>query len=87
MKGIWMDLLKYDFKEIHPLVRFGTASDRYYGWIGQIYYQKYKITERTKYLGKQKFNENILEIFHRLISVNCNDSGKENRCFLSPKKV
>ena len=25
------------FRDIHPYVRIGTASDRYAGWIGQIY--------------------------------------------------
>ncbi|MFO8233583.1 MAG: DUF72 domain-containing protein [Longimonas sp.] len=27
----------YVFQHIHPHVRFGTASDRYAGWIGQVY--------------------------------------------------
>jgi len=28
---------RYDVRGVHPHVRFGTASDRYAGWIGQIY--------------------------------------------------
>ena len=27
----------YDLRGVHPNVRFGTASDRYAGWLGQIY--------------------------------------------------
>jgi uncharacterized protein YecE (DUF72 family) len=33
---------RYDFRSIHPAARFGTASDRYGGWIGQIYPESYR---------------------------------------------
>ena len=28
----------FKFRDLSPAVRFGTASDRYAGWIGQIYH-------------------------------------------------
>lgn len=39
----------FDFRGIHPNARFGTASDRYAGWIGQIYPDSYleEISSRT----------------------------------------
>ena len=55
-------LSDYFFRDIHPKVNFGTASDRYAGWIGQIYHKKYKVTSRTKTLGKQKFTERVIEV-------------------------
>jgi hypothetical protein len=30
---------KFHFRNLHPQVLIGTASDRYAGWIGQIYSQ------------------------------------------------
>ena len=27
----------FDFRRVHPSLRFGTASDRYAGWLGQVY--------------------------------------------------
>lgn len=56
------NLVNYLFRNVHPHVKFGTASDRYAGWIGQIYHENYKVTNRTKYLGKQKFTEQVVEI-------------------------
>lgn len=41
---------KFQFRGLHPKVFMGTASDRYKGWIGQIYcpgrYEK-RITHRN----------------------------------------
>jgi hypothetical protein len=28
---------KFQFRNLHPKILMGTASDRYAGWIGQIY--------------------------------------------------
>ena len=51
---------RYEFHEVHPHVRFGTASDRYAGWIGQIYPEdEYatKISSRNRKLGGQQYEE------------------------------
>jgi len=50
----------YKFRAIHPHVRFGTASDRYGGWIGQIYPEETygnQISTRTRTLNGQSFEE------------------------------
>ncbi len=56
---------KFQFRGLHPKVFIGTASDRYAGWIGQIYspgrYEN-RITRRTHKVGKQSFNEEVLPI-------------------------
>ncbi len=48
------NIIKFLFRDIHPQVKMGTASDRYAGWLGQIYteerYQGH-ITQRTKVVG------------------------------------
>lgn len=43
----------YVFHHIHPRVRFGTASDRYAGWIGQIYPEEAQqdVSSRSKTMG------------------------------------
>jgi len=54
----------YQFRDIHPLVCIGTASDRYAGWIGQIYPEAWrpKITRRTRRLGGKRFVEEVLPV-------------------------
>jgi uncharacterized protein YecE (DUF72 family) len=53
----------YFFRNIYPNVRLGTASDRYAGWIGQIYTEgKYQITTRSHKIGTKSFQEEILPI-------------------------
>lgn len=54
----------YVFHDVHPNVRFGTASDRYAGWIGQIYPEHYseKVSSRTRRLQGQTFEERTLPI-------------------------
>ena len=49
----------YDVRRVRPHVRFGTASDRYAGWIGQIYPARYatKTTGHKRTLGGQEFRE------------------------------
>lgn len=49
----------YDFRGVRPGVRFGTASDRYAGWIGQVYPARYatKTEGRTRTLGGETFQE------------------------------
>jgi uncharacterized protein YecE (DUF72 family) len=58
--------LKYfQFRELHPNVFMGTASDRYAGWIGQIYSrQRYagQINRRQKRVGGKNFAEEVLPV-------------------------
>lgn len=55
---------QYDFRQTHPHVRFGTASDRYAGWIGQIYPEDFAVEVKTRKrtLGGQVFEERTLPI-------------------------
>lgn len=54
----------FDFRQTHPHVRFGTASDRYAGWIGQIYPEHFatEVKVRKRKLGGQTFEERTLPI-------------------------
>lgn len=55
----------YGFHDVHPHVRFGTASDRYAGWLGQIYPEdRYasRVQTRAKRLGRDTFEERTLPI-------------------------
>jgi len=56
---------QFDFRSIHPGIAFGTASDRYAGWLGQIYSEsRYdgRITTRKKNIGKKEFTESLLPV-------------------------
>lgn len=56
---------RYDFRQVHPHVRFGTASDRYAAWIGQIYpADRYttRISSRKRTLQGQTFEERQVPI-------------------------
>lgn len=56
---------EYNFRDLHRNVRFGTASDRYGGWIGQIYpAEKYssRISTRSRTLGGETFTERRVPI-------------------------
>jgi len=55
----------YRFHDVHPSVRFGTASDRYGGWLGQIYPEdEYadRISTRNRTLGGESFTERRVPI-------------------------
>ncbi|RLF53895.1 MAG: DUF72 domain-containing protein [Thermoplasmata archaeon] len=55
----------FQFKELHPDVSLGTASDRYVGWIGQIYSgESYagRIRRRSKSVGGKNFVEEVLPV-------------------------
>ena len=55
----------FDFRDIHPNIFMGTTSDRYAGWIGQIYSRdRYsgRITRRTNVVGGKKFIEEVLPV-------------------------
>lgn len=55
---------RFDFRTVSPNVRFGTASDRYAGWIGQIYPEHYRnhISSRSRKLGGQTYEERNVPI-------------------------
>jgi uncharacterized protein YecE (DUF72 family) len=59
------DLAQFKFRDLHPQVFLGTASDRYAGWLGQIYTpEKYdgRITRRVKNLEKHSYVEEVLPL-------------------------
>ncbi len=56
---------RFEFRDLAPHVFLGTASDRYAGWIGQIYTrERYegRIKSRKKTVGKKSFVENTLPV-------------------------
>jgi len=60
-----LDPNSFQFRGIHPKILIGTASDRYAGWIGQIYTkERYhgRISRRTNTVGKKSFTEDILPV-------------------------
>jgi len=54
----------YAFRDVAPGVHFGTASDRYAGWLGQIYSrdQDYKISKSKKTVKGVSFTEEKLPV-------------------------
>ncbi len=55
----------YRFRSLHPRIHLGTASDRYAGWLGQIYTpQRYRgrITRRARRLAGHTFVEEVLPV-------------------------
>jgi uncharacterized protein YecE (DUF72 family) len=55
----------FHFRKLHPQILLGTASDRYTGWLGQIYsHDSYagRITKRTKIIGGKTFVEEVLPV-------------------------
>lgn len=60
---IFQKIDNFIFRDLHPRIRIGTASDRYSGWIGQIYTPgKYEIVKRSRKVGNRSFTEEILSI-------------------------
>ena len=57
-------LARFDLRNVHPNLRLGTASDRYAGWIGQIYPEHYaqSIKTRARRLEDERFEEQVLPI-------------------------
>jgi uncharacterized protein YecE (DUF72 family) len=56
---------EFQFRNLHPKILMGTASDRYAGWIGQIYTkQRYdgRISRRTNTVGGKSFVEETLPV-------------------------
>jgi hypothetical protein len=55
----------FHFRNLHPQVFIGTASDRYSGWIGQIYSQdrcKGRITQRNRIIAGKTYVEEVLPV-------------------------
>ena len=53
------------FQGLHPKIHIGTATDRYGGWIGQIYTEeryKGRITSRSNKVGGKSFKEEVLPV-------------------------
>jgi uncharacterized protein YecE (DUF72 family) len=60
-----LDVEKYCFRGLYPQILVGTASDRYAGWIGQIYSEelyKDRISGRTHKVGGKSFREKVLPV-------------------------
>ena len=56
---------KFDFRGLHPHILLGTASDRYAGWLGQIYTRdRYtgRISKRQKKIKGKSFQEQTLPV-------------------------
>jgi hypothetical protein len=56
---------KFTFRNLHPKILIGTASDRYAGWINQIYSPsryKNRITKRTKIIAGKSYTEEVLPV-------------------------
>ena len=59
------DLEGFHFRNLHPNLFMGTASDRYSGWIGQIYSEgRYaaRMNHRSKKVGGKGFVEEVLPV-------------------------
>jgi hypothetical protein len=59
------EIEKFRFHNLHPKISIGTASDRYAGWIGQIYSKdryENKIKTRSKKLVGKSFQEDVLPV-------------------------
>jgi uncharacterized protein YecE (DUF72 family) len=55
----------FRFRGFHPKILIGTASDRYAGWIGQVYSEdRYvnRVTERKHTVGGKSFTEKVLPV-------------------------
>lgn len=55
--------MKFHFHHLHPRIKIGTASDRYAGWLGQIYSEeryKGRITRRNKVVWNRSLIEEVL---------------------------
>ena len=55
----------FRFRGLHPNVFMGTASDRYAGWIGQVYSrERYgdRLSKRTKTVGGRSVTEEVLPV-------------------------
>jgi uncharacterized protein YecE (DUF72 family) len=59
------DVKAFMFRDLHHRISIGTASDRYAGWVGQIYTkERYEgqIARRTNTMGGKSFVEEVLPV-------------------------
>ncbi len=58
------EVSRFKLTDIHPQLKFGTASDRYAAWIGQVYSEVWRdqIETRSKKLGTGTFTERTLPV-------------------------
>ncbi len=59
------DFENFLFRNLHPNVHIGTTTDRYSGWIGQVYSgERYagKLSRRTRVVGDKSFVEETLPV-------------------------
>jgi uncharacterized protein YecE (DUF72 family) len=59
------DISAFQFRNLHPKILMGTASDHYAGWIGQIYTREQyegRISRRTNTVGRKSFVEETLPV-------------------------
>ena len=54
----------FKFRNVHSHIRFGTCSDRYAGWIGQIYPEELanEVSSRRRTLDGRKYDERTVPI-------------------------
>lgn len=60
-----LDLNHFRFRGLHPNVLLGTASDRYAGWMGQVYSEERyrgRILSRSHKVGGKSFREEVLPV-------------------------
>jgi uncharacterized protein YecE (DUF72 family) len=65
IQNMHADITKFRFRGLHPGVSMGTASDRYAGWLGQIYSPERfgrKISKRSKTVGGRTVTEELLPV-------------------------
>jgi uncharacterized protein YecE (DUF72 family) len=58
------DVARFELHDVHPQLHFGTASDRYAAWIGQVYPKSWeaKVETRRKATDKGSIEERTLPI-------------------------
>ena len=60
-----LDLSRFRFRGLHPDILLGTASDRYAGWIGQIYSEERyleRLLSRSHKVGGKSYRETVLPV-------------------------
>jgi len=65
IEGAISSLHNFQFRDLHHKVFIGTASDRYAGWIGQIYSEeryRNRISARAKSVGGGSLKEEVLPV-------------------------
>ena len=56
---------RFDVRRVHPALRFGSASDRYAAWLGQVYPLDVwgdRVTTRKKRVGGESLEERLLPV-------------------------